>query len=92
MHYICHKTTAPDYVEDTEHPDEESHLLGTAQKRRSSAIVLEQKVEPSTEANRWLSVTMMGIPQFDTPKDQKRQSSVLREIAKELLEDEGLDD
>jgi hypothetical protein len=52
MHYICHKTTAPDYVEDTEHPDEESHLLGTAQKRRSSAIVLEQKVEPSTEANR----------------------------------------
>jgi hypothetical protein len=35
---------------------------------------------------------MMGIPQFDTPKDQKRQSSVLREIAKELLEDEGLDD
>lgn len=69
-------------------PDERSNLVNNpARRRRSSAIVLEQKIGPATEANRRNSAICMGIPQYDNPLERQRRSSVFAQIASEFPEE-----
>ena len=75
-------------VDDKQEPDETSNLVENAVRRRlSSAIVMEQKIDPATEANRRNSAMCMGIPQYDNPLEKQRRSSVFAQIASELAEE-----
>ena len=75
---------AVDEVEEELAPDETSKLVSDpARRRRSSAIILEQKVDPATEANRRNSAMCMGIPQYDNPLEGQRRASVFAQIASE---------
>jgi hypothetical protein len=49
--------------------------------RRSSAVILAQKADNFTEANRRMSAQIMGIPQIDNPQENRRRSSVFAQIA-----------
>jgi hypothetical protein len=65
-----------------------SHSLSTSiQQRRSSISILEQKVDPTTTANRCNSAQLMGLSQFDTPDECQRRSIISAELAAEFCED-----
>jgi glucan phosphoethanolaminetransferase (alkaline phosphatase superfamily) len=53
----------------------------TIASRRSSAFVLAQKADHFTEANRRMSALIMGIPQIDNPRENRRRSSVFAQIS-----------
>lgn len=62
---------------DVEVPSETTGLVDNpARKRRSSAMVIKQKVDPYTEVNRRWSAQIMGVAQYDTDGERKRQSSL----------------
>jgi hypothetical protein len=71
-------------AEEHHEADERTSLVA---KRRSSAMVLEQKVDTATQVNRRMSAQLMGICQFDTPGEDERRSSVFAALAAELADD-----
>lgn len=77
------------YNEDIEkvYMDETSKLMRDSERmrqRRSSVQVLEQKIDPHTEAYRRESITMMGIPQFDPAEETETRKSLLLQLADEI--------
>jgi hypothetical protein len=86
-------TFEDDYQEEVdaeEMADEISYLLpkrNTVAVRRSSAFVLAQKADNFTEANRRMSALIMGIPQIDNPRENRRRSSVFAQLASGLPQD-----
>jgi len=73
-----------------EEPNETTGLVDNpANRRRSSAMVIKQKLNPHTEVNRRMSAQCMGVPQYDTAVERKRQSAVyaIAGLANELADE-----
>ena len=66
--------------------DEANERTSLVARRRSSAMVLGQKIDPATEANRRSSAQFMGIPLIDNPEEDKRRCSVFAVLSGEMAE------
>jgi hypothetical protein len=87
------ETFENEYKKEEVEANEITNLVPTrtsvAARRRSSTVVLAQKADQFTEANRRMSAQIMGITQIDNPRENRRRSSVFAEIASGLAQDQG---